>query len=82
MAHEIIPTAHPQIKFFENRSGQAHRAVVRSSLVEDDALVIATRFNKRTKGATSAIIYLDVEDATALRDYLTNWLRKQRKASK
>lgn len=79
MAHEIIPTAVPQLRILESRSGTPHRAIVRASLVEDDALVIATRFSKRTKGATSAIIYLDVEDATALRDYLTRWLRKQRR---
>jgi hypothetical protein len=79
MAHEIVPTVFPQIKFSENVSGVPHRAIVRSSLVEEDALVIATRFTKRTKGATSAIIYLDTEDVTALRDFLTDWLRKQRR---
>lgn len=77
MAHEIVPTAFPQLKLSEDHAGVPHRAVVRSSIVEDDVLVIATRFGRRTKGATSAIIYLDVEDATALRDFLTDWLATQ-----
>lgn len=74
MAHEIVPTEFPQIKFSEDHSGVPHRAVVRTSFVEDDVLVLATRFSGRSRGATSAIIYLDVEDATALRDFLSLWL--------
>lgn len=79
MAHEIVPTEFPQIKFAEDHSGVQHRAVLRTSFVEDDVLVLATRFSavSRNRGATSAIIYLNVEDAAALRDFLNLWLRAQ-----
>ena len=74
MAHEILSTSFPQIKFSDDHSGVPHRAIVRSSIVEDDVLVIATRFSHLTKGATSAIIYLDEGDVRALRDFLNDWL--------
>lgn len=78
MAHEIVPTAFPQLKIAEDHAGVPHRAIVRTSLIDDSNLAIVTRFTAR-KAATSAVIYLNTEDATALRDFLTDWLRRQRR---
>jgi hypothetical protein len=71
MTHEIPDEPGPtKIRFTDRIGGTTHRASVRTSLLEPGLLVWVQR---------QKVQYLDLEDATALRDFLTDWLRKERR---
>jgi hypothetical protein len=71
MAHEIPDEPGPtKIRFIERIGGLTHRAAIRTSLLQPGTLAGVQR---------QKVQYLDVEDATALRDFLTTWLRQQRR---
>lgn len=73
MAHEIPTDPPPRIRFIDRLGGNIHRAAIRSSLLQPGTLVWVQR---------QKVQYLDQEDARALRDFLTAWLRKQPKTPK
>ena len=73
MTHEKPINEPDKIRFIERISGATHRAIIRSSIFQPGTLVWVQR---------QKVQYLDIEDVTALRDFLTKWLRDERKRGK
>ena len=73
MAHEKPDNEPTKIRFIERISGVTHRAIIRSSIFQPGTLVWVQ---------CQKVQYLDIEDATALRDFLTKWLREERRKDK